>query len=304
MKWLKFIRFNNLLIVAFTLYFLRYFVFHPAFNGLRYGISFQLDDLSFALLVWSTVMVTGAGNIINNYYDFKLDAYAGKTHNLVGTSIPPQTALYIYLFLALLGATPYFLLPIHWLGIYILFTALLWFYSAFGKKIMLFKNTMIATLCGLVPCMLVVLESESIATLIQEQMEVGYKLNLIMYFYIAFAFLSTFYRELVKDMEDLESDREMDIPTFPAKKGMMASKLLASATAFLLIIALYLFFWKAEHQTSPLFLYLYGFFLIALPTVFSLFKLWIGQSSTDFRKTSKLIKLIMLAGLFFLPLLV
>ena len=67
MAFLKLIRYKNLLIIAATQYMMRFLIVVPilAVNGLEP----QMDHLHFFLLVFSSMAITAAGYVINDYFD-------------------------------------------------------------------------------------------------------------------------------------------------------------------------------------------------------------------------------------------
>ena len=69
--FLKLIRFENLLMIAFTQIILRNFVLQKIF--LQNGIKLELNNGLFYLIVFSTVLIAAAGYIINDYFDVKTD---------------------------------------------------------------------------------------------------------------------------------------------------------------------------------------------------------------------------------------
>ena len=71
MAFLKLIRIQNLLIIAATQYMMRLLIVKPilAINGFIP----QLDPLHFFLLVFSSMSITAAGYVINDYFDLKTD---------------------------------------------------------------------------------------------------------------------------------------------------------------------------------------------------------------------------------------
>ncbi|HTF81059.1 MAG TPA: hypothetical protein VL947_05025, partial [Cytophagales bacterium] len=67
--FLKLVRIGNLLIMALTQYLTAIFLVGPKSDWMRY-----MKDPELFLLVFSSAMIAGAGYIINDYYDVKIDA--------------------------------------------------------------------------------------------------------------------------------------------------------------------------------------------------------------------------------------
>ena len=85
MKFLKLIRYQNLLIIAATQYMMRFLIIVPilAVNGFEP----QLDHLHFFLLVFSSIAITAAGYVINDYFDMKTDLLNRPSTVIVGKQI-------------------------------------------------------------------------------------------------------------------------------------------------------------------------------------------------------------------------
>ena len=81
--FLKLIRIQNLFIIAGTQYLMRWAIIHPllrhsyGFGGeeikLLTGFDLQFNEFYFFLLVLSTIFLTAAGYVINDYFDTKTD---------------------------------------------------------------------------------------------------------------------------------------------------------------------------------------------------------------------------------------
>jgi 4-hydroxybenzoate polyprenyltransferase len=69
--FLKLVRIENLIMIALTQVFLRYFVVQKIFN--EHQMTLELRDVVFYGLIVSTVLIAAAGYIINDYFDVKTD---------------------------------------------------------------------------------------------------------------------------------------------------------------------------------------------------------------------------------------
>ena len=69
--FLKLIRLQNLLVIAFTQCMVRWCLVYPILKIL--GFELQLSNFHFFLVVVSTVMIAAAGYIINDYFDVRID---------------------------------------------------------------------------------------------------------------------------------------------------------------------------------------------------------------------------------------
>jgi geranylgeranylglycerol-phosphate geranylgeranyltransferase len=163
-------------------------------------------------------IITGAGNSINDYFDYKIDAINKPERPIPSGRISLNKAGFYSLSLLSIGTILAFilgLLP----GLIALSTALLMVYYAYSlKKKFLIGNIVISFLTGLTFVFGGVIVGEILTSII-----LGF-----------FPFLTTLAREIVKDMEDVEGDRIEGATTLPIMRGVRISSIVA---AFFLILA-------------------------------------------------------------------
>lgn len=229
---------------------------------------FTLEVLMAAIVVF---IVTGAGNGINDYFDHKIDAINKPQRPIPSGRISLKNALIYSISLFVIGTIIAF--AINWLlGMIAFLSSLLMIYYARDLKAKcLIGNMSISFLTGL--CFVFG----------------GIAVNQIMVsIYLGFyAFLMTMAREIVKDMEDMEGDKEEGATTLPIVCGKKTSSVIA---AFFMIFA---------SVTSPI-LYFMGifsiFYLIILLVAIVVFlsgaiSILKDQSTENTRKISKRIKM-------------
>jgi geranylgeranylglycerol-phosphate geranylgeranyltransferase len=229
---------------------------------------FTFEVLMAAVVVF---VVTGAGNSINDYFDHKIDAINKPGRPIPSGRISLKKALIYSISLFVIGIIIAFAINLL-LGIIALLSSLLMIYYARDLKTKcLIGNMSISFLTGL--CFVFG----------------GIAVNQIMVsVYLGFyAFLMTMAREIVKDMEDMEGDKEEGATTLPIIYGKRTSSIIA---AFFMIIA---------SVTSPI-LYFMGiftiFYLVILIIAIILFLLGAvsilqDQSTENAGKISKRIKI-------------
>jgi 4-hydroxybenzoate polyprenyltransferase len=101
-EFFKLVRWPNLIIVAITMILMRYAVVQPLVEKievnmiLTYGqlstMTLQLPLFDFIILIAATLFITGAGYIINDYFDIKTDLINRGTV-IVGTKVPRRKAV-------------------------------------------------------------------------------------------------------------------------------------------------------------------------------------------------------------------
>ncbi|MBU4535502.1 MAG: UbiA family prenyltransferase [Euryarchaeota archaeon] len=177
--------------------------------------NFNIDAIVACTIVF---IATGAGNSINDYFDYKIDAINRPERPMPSGRISQKNAgIYsavLFVVATLLG----FLIGII-PGIIVLSSSLLMIYYAYSlKKMCLVGNITISFLTGL---------SFVLGGVVLGELLISFYLGI-------FAFLMTMAREIVKDMEDMEGDKKEGAHTLPLVKGKFFS---ARMAAFFVILA-------------------------------------------------------------------
>ena len=304
MNILRLIRFTNLFIVALTQYLLQYLILKPALA--KVGLSPFLPDFPFFLLVLSTVLIAAGGYIINDIEDIDIDKLNKPLKKqIVGRIYPLSISWFFYAFLSILGffISLYLAFYIHdfvQLIIYPLAVGLLWAYSKWLKKQPLSGNLVVSFFCAFVA--FVVYYAQSLYKPNTFDMENGYpdfqrETIFIFIVYAILAFISTLFREIIKDIEDAEGDKAGDCRTLPIVLGIEKAKTIASGVGLVFLIFVVFFSLMLRGGILPKTL-LNG--VISLPILYALFILKKAKTKEDFSFLSKLAKLIMLSGLIFI----
>lgn len=309
MEILQLVRYKNLLIVAATMFLVRYFIMQPILQS--FGFELQLGLLSFAMLVSATVFITAAGYVINDYFDTRTDLVNRPHKVVVGKSVSRRMAIAVHLILSIFGILLGLIVAIR-VGkpifslLFVLTTGILWFYSTTYKRQLLIGNILVAILTGLVPLIPLIFEYPLFATYWEVIAIYQLKLYTMVYWvggYALFAFLLTFVREIVKDIEDFEGDTVYGRNTLPVHFGIKVSKIVASSVLMItLIILIYLFASYMRFLPSGRFdYYTFTYFIVfILIPIFALFvMLLLAQNKSDYHKASRLCKYVMLFGLLY-----
>jgi len=306
MHFIRLIRPINLFIVATTMYGLGWYFESIFGTSPEYGIF----SLTFNLLVFSTIMIAAAGNIINDYFDLKADRINKPKRIIIGKYIKRRvaivshwglnfTAFFIAVYLSWVMDSFWYMF-IHLFSINIL-----WFYSMKGKRLFLSGNLLIAGLTAMVPILVgfyfkqvyssvPVIELENLndyPLLAQSGSNYPLLLSIIL---ASFAFILNLAREIVKDMEDVEGDKKLPARTIPIVLGFQKTKWIVAFVLFGTVVCT-LFFWIFTENIT---------FSTILPIVFSAFLILIvyvllpnSNEKKDFKRINHLIKLAMVSGL-------
>ncbi len=304
LSFFKLIRIQNLLIVAATQYLMRFAVIAPilAIND----FSLQMTEFEFFILVFSTVCLTAAGYVINDYFDTKTDSLNRPETVIVGKSIKRRSAMTIHIVFNLIGVIGGFYVSykigLYQLGIiFLIASGILWYYSTTYKRQFLIGNILVAFLTGLVPLMVILFEMPELnKAYIDILIEKGMNFNNV-FFWVAgfsfFAFITTLTREIIKDTEDFEGDSAYGRNTVPIMLGIKWTKIIIIGLTAITLISIGSIYFK--YLTGSLLTMLYITVGVVIPLLFLIYKIVKADKKTDYHFTSVLMKFIMLTGILY-----
>jgi 4-hydroxybenzoate polyprenyltransferase len=301
MPWFRLVRWKNLCIIFATQFLVWYFVVLPV--GPEY-----LALPNFLVLVASTLLIAASGYIINDYFDIKIDNINRPQNVVLGNAINPRKAIAIHAILntIALALSCYLALLEHrlWLPLVQLScTLLLWFYSTHFKKAYVIGNVVVSWLTALSVFMPALYEPAVFGHVGGIAMGSGKNhaspLAVILN-YAYFAFVMNWMREIVKDMEDCIGDAAEGCVTMPIVKGLRYSVKFTMGLAACSVIPLLGVSWLAfAHQEFLLSVYLPV--MLVLPITLWCVQLTHAKVPTDFMRSSRLLKIIMIMGVGSLP---
>ena len=303
------IRLKNLIIVALTQLVIKFSLINPFVDN------FILSNTQFYLLILATVLITASGYIINDIYDVATDTINKNQKRIIGKLIKSRNAIFWYIFFNLIGLLlgcyisyivkkPVFGL----IFFYCIFS--LWTYSKYIKNSFLLGNLQVS--------FLTTLSIFNVALFDMIPNGINKTNGELMIFkiilcYTAFAFITTFIREIIKDMEDMEGDKNINAQTLAITYGIKKTKWIALAFTILTFFGIAYFQYFQYSIISSEFEYeisiwginkiavIYTFFLQVL-LLFLGFKIYHSQVKTDFYFISQLCKFIMIVGILSIPL--
>ena len=297
----KLIRVENLLIIIITQWCIKYLVFSPINEFSKF------TPALFTISLISTLLIAAAGYIINDYFDVKTDKINRPETVVIDVVIKRRWAMILHIAFNALGLILglYLALKCHTLKLLtfqLLSILLLWFYSTHFKKQLLVGNIVVSLLTATIPLMPLVYEYylaggiDSLSSfLIGDFLKT---LVIIVIGYSAFAFLTSFAREVIKDMEDYKGDIQTGCKTMPIVWGIITSKVV---TFFVIVITIGLLllaglkFYKEEQFMAVY--YILG--VVILPLGILLIQTVRAKTSKDFKMASLLLKFTMLFGITF-----
>ena len=305
--YLQLLRVGNLTFVAILLYVMEKWVATPLLQLEQFGELMPWWILT--LLIVSVVGIAAGGYVINDYFDVKIDRI-NRPDNLVVTRIISRDAA-MNLFYGLTAVGVIAGTVVAWwahswtlLFTYVVIPGLLWFYSASYKRMFLVGNLVVAFASAIVPLLVAIANADYLHHLYQNALAYSPIVGELYVWtggFAAFAFLLTWVREIVKDIEDIEGDREMECRTLPIVWGDKVAKMIA--TLLLVVIAtliVYILFavlpFSHEWKSLPTRYVVFG---LIVPILCSIVLLWAANNRTEYHRVQTIIKFAMFMGMLF-----
>jgi 4-hydroxybenzoate polyprenyltransferase len=294
MNFLKLIRYQNLLLLAFM-----QLVFRFGFLKMQ-NIPLALNDWQYLLLVLSTVLIAAAGYVINNIFDQDTDLENKPNNLIVGRSISETSAYNIYAVLNVTGvAIGFYLSNViskpGFASIFILIAATLYIYATSLKQMLLVGNFVVALLLSFSVVIIGIFDLYPAIT--SENQQIMAVLFSILLDYAVFAFIINFLREIIKDLEDINGDSNQGMKTLPIVLGSKRTSKLVFALSFIPIISLLVYIKNYFMANNLQFAALYSIVFVLAPLIYFSIKSWESKNKKHFHKLSILLKWILLFGI-------
>ena len=299
--YFRLMRWQNLLFLAFLMW-----VMERVCATVLYANGFyeMLPWWYLVLLIGGSVGVAAGGYIINDYFDIKIDRINRADKLIVTQTISKDQAIWAYRIATgigvILGLAASWVVRSWALAVIFVFVpGLLWFYSSAYKRQFLLGNLIIALSAALPPILLALANVGWLNchfAIIMPYLTFSKDIFYWMSGFAMFAFLLTWIREIVKDLQDQAGDRELECHTLPIVLGETWTKiiltLLIAETGGL--IAYFAFTLRAM-VAYPL---LIPCCLLVL-LVCELFLLWTAKIPTDYRRAQLIVKITMFVGILY-----
>lgn len=226
MHFLRLIRPVNLLIIVLTMIGVRQYM-------LQFGEVNNASLFNFVLLVFSTVVIAAAGNMINDYFDVRADRVNRPESVIVGKYIKRRWAIVLHwnfnvlafcvgLYLGWYYQSFVFLI-IHFSSI-----TCLWWYSVSLKKKPVIGNIAVSFLTVLVIYLtqkFTMMDSLMGKQVMHSSHDRVFDIPAvyIVWIFMGMAFVQNFAREIIKDAEDINGDLMIGARTIPMIIGKAAT---------------------------------------------------------------------------------
>ncbi len=297
----RLIRWSNIVLIAITQALFYYCIYTP----LLLNFPTNNNQFLFFILMSASVFIAAAGYIINDYFDIQIDIINKPQRIVINKFIKRRWAIVWHLLLSVLGI---------FMSLYVSFktgvwmitlvnifcVAILLFYSTTFKRKLLSGNLIIAALTGWVILVVYLFGGADIFSFQGWSTGVS-SLNVPKFFkftmlYTSFAFIMTIIREVIKDLEDMEGDRKYKCQTMPIVWGVPAAKIFTAvwiAVCIAILAVLQLYAWQSGWWGATIYILL----LTVLPLAVLLQKLYKASTSAHYHALSKIVKMVMLAGI-------
>ena len=300
--YLNLIRYKNIAFIILIQVLTYWCIINPILNvyGVKQTLSISIQILS----IISTIFIAAGGYIINDYFDIKIDMINKPDKVIITNGISKKNAMNFYTIMTAIGILcglicAIYLRSITLALIYIITPGALWFYSASYKRQLIIGNLIVAICSALVLLLPLICVSTFLIDnypMIQETPIIKLLYTWVCAF-ACFSFLFTFIREIVKDMEDIPGDREMECHTIPVVWGETISKIIVSILLLVtnIVLAIITIKFIPFEGTLSLRYYLIG---IATPTIFAIISIW-SNNCNAYKNASYILKFIMLIGILY-----
>ena len=266
----RIIRIWNLLFILCSMLCVAYFIL---INNSFQKVDFSIFDYS--LLIFSTIIIAAAGNMINDYFDIKADRINKPERVIVSKYLKKRWVILIHWILNCSAVLISIYLSFKYNSFLFVFIHLasinlLWFYSVYLKRKVIIGNFIVAFLASCIPLVAVCyfkIANESMHTFSSYDTE-SWSTNLdysFIYFISFCGFLQIFSREITKDIDDIIGDKVINAISIPMKYGVLKAAWIAMILLQIpLIIGILLYMTAKIEVTKLSLLFLIGAGLINL----------------------------------------
>ena len=239
-------------------------------------------DLNLFFLVLASAATIAGGYIINNFYDSEKDLINRPIKSMLDGFVSQKTKLSLYFILNFVAAIMASYVSFRAVVFFSLYIFGIWLYSHKLKRLPIIGNLVSATLT-ITPFFAIFLYYKNF--------------ELVIFVHAIFLFLIISMRELTKDLENIKGDLALDYHTIPVDYGMKASKVMLTILVILTLIPTY--FLIDRFPIGKMVYFFYGSIVLLISF---LILLWRSNSKIHFLALHNILKIIILAGVFCIPL--
>ena len=290
--FLQLIRWKNLVMIIGIQLLFKY-IYFPIFS-----VATTLTNIDFFILILATISLAAAGYTLNDIYDLKADKINKPHKVIIGKYISEKQGYAYYYILNVIGLlaglyVAYKVDKVSYIATFIITALLLKVYNSDFKKMPLIGNIIVSLLVSL--SILIVGFFDVIPAITNENVVEQYHAFRVLIDYSVFAFMFMFLREIVKDIEDVNGDKKLNMKTLPILLGRKRAKNTVFILSFvpLILVTLYSF----NNFSDVPFILAYMLIVVMLPLLYFMTKILYAKTKKEYTFASNLLKIIMLLGM-------
>ncbi|WP_152611508.1 geranylgeranylglycerol-phosphate geranylgeranyltransferase [Psychroserpens damuponensis] len=292
MHILNLIRWKNLALIIIAQVLIKYALLEP------FDVLTTLNIYGFALLVFITLCIAAAGNIINDIYDIDTDNINKPSKVIIGKHVSENTAYNLFFALNIIGVILGLYLShtvdkSSFFSIFVIISVALYVYASYLKGTVLFGNILISFLVAM--SIIIVGVFDLLPAMIPQNKEAQLTFLDLIFDYAIFAFMINLVRELIKDIQDVDGDYKAGMSTLPIVIGRERANKIAFVISMIPIGAVTYFivtYWY-KHPVAI------GYFLLFViaPLIYATIKIFAASNNFHYKHISLVYKLIMFFGI-------
>ncbi|MBD0830794.1 geranylgeranylglycerol-phosphate geranylgeranyltransferase [Aestuariibaculum sediminum] len=271
------VRGYNILILVIAQYLASIFIL-----GYHLPLKAVIFDVNLFMLVMASAITIAAGYIINSFYDSEKDLINRPHKSMLDRLVSQNTKLLLYFVLNFLSVVIASYVSFRAVVFFSLYIFAIWFYSHKLKK-MPFVGNLTSAILTITPFFIIFIYYKNFEPVI--------------FVHAMFLFLMISMRELTKDLENITGDMAQNYQTIPIVYGEQASKVMLTILGILTLFPAFLLIYKFHVGKMS-----YFFYASVLLLVIFQFLLWRSNTKPQYLILHNILKLIILAGVFSIPL--
>ena len=293
MKYLKLIKYQNLLLLATMLLVFRYLFLTQSY------IDLALTDFNYLLLVLSTVCIAAGGAVMQHIVNQEEDEIIHPQSRLVGNTITETSAYNWYIGLTIVGVGIGFYLSnvIYkptFASLFVLVATLLYVQATNLKQIPFINNCITALLVA-IPIVTIALFDVFPATDAINKVRMGEVFGILID-YAIFSFFLVLLKELVNDLKNKHNDEMVGNTTLATRLGLLKTKIIVGVFV-ILILAMILYYCKNYLFELNLALY-YILITMVGPLLLVGLKLINSTNAKEFIVLNRVLQFVLITSLF------
>ena len=293
MKYLKLIKYQNLLLLATMLLVFRYLFLTQSY------IDLALTDINYFLLVLSTVCIAAGGAVMQHIVNQEEDEIIRPQSRLVGNTITETSAYNWYIGLTIVGVGIGFYLANvifkpTFASLFVLVATLLYIQATNLKQIPFINNCITALLVA-ISIVTIALFDVFPATDATNKVRMSEAFGILID-YAIFSFFLVLLKELVNDLKNKQSDEMVGNTTLATRLGLLKTKII---TGIFVILILAMILYYCKNYLFELNLALYYILITMLgPLLLVGLKLINSTSAKEFKLLNRVLQFVLITSLF------